>query len=66
MDYATDITKYSNSDTNPDSEGFVTYVDKNCNQKNVCASQRITNMKTYEGNMYIEDTIENKRKTRLG
>ena len=57
--------KYLLVDRNPFG-GWVTYVDKNCNTKEVCASQRVSNGLSYEGSMQLPDTEANKKRTRMG
>ena len=56
MGYEADLTKYISAPSNPDPEGWLTYIDKNCHEYLACKRQfRISKGTEYEGIIQVED-----------
>ena len=56
MGYEADHAKYISAPSNPDPEGWLTYIDKNCHEYPACRSQyRISKGTEYEGIIQVED-----------
>ena len=61
-DYVENPEKYNSSSSNPDDQGWLTYIDKNCHQHWICAQNRIKDETKYEG--FIN--VEQERHSRIG
>ena len=60
LDYLRNPSKYTISDKNPDDQGWWTYVDKNCNQADTCAKNRVTGDMTFQGGLKQESKLESR------